>query len=54
MIFNVCVCVCGVEDLSARLRQRRLRWFGHIERMGNEVFVKKCMGTDEQTDGSST
>ncbi len=33
--------MCGVEDLSAKLRQRRLRWFGHVERAGggalNEV-----------------
>ncbi len=31
----------GVEDLSAKLRQRRLRWFGRVERAGggalNEV-----------------
>ncbi len=34
--------MCGVEDLSAKLRQRRLRWFGHAERAGggalNEVW----------------
>ena len=22
----------GVEDLSLKLRQRRLRWFGHVKR----------------------
>ncbi len=26
--------MCGVKDLSAKLRQRRLRWFGHVERVG--------------------
>ncbi len=33
--------MCGVMDLSAKLMQRRLRWFGHVERAGggalNEV-----------------
>ncbi len=24
--------MCGVEDLSAKLRKRKLRWFGHVER----------------------
>ena len=24
--------MCGVEDLSVKLRQRRLRWFGHVKR----------------------
>ena len=23
--------MCGVEDLSVKLRQRRLRWFGHVK-----------------------
>ncbi len=26
--------MCGVEDLSSKLRQRRLRWFGDVERAG--------------------
>ena len=25
--------MCGVEDLSVKLRQRRLRWFGHVKRV---------------------
>ncbi len=29
---------CGVVEWVTR---RTLRWFGHIERMGNEEFVKK-------------
>ena len=24
--------ICGVEDLSVKLRQRRLRWFEHVKR----------------------
>ena len=24
--------MCGVEDLSVRVMQRRLRWFGHVRR----------------------
>ena len=23
--------MCGVEDLSVKLRQTRLRWFGHVK-----------------------
>ena len=26
--------MCWVEDLSVKLRQRRLRWFGHVKRAG--------------------
>ena len=29
--------MCGVEDLSVELRQRRLRWFGHVKRAGGGV-----------------
>ena len=24
--------MCGVEDFSVKLKQRRLRWFGHVKR----------------------
>ena len=24
--------MCGVENLSVKLRQKRLRWFGHVKR----------------------
>ena len=31
----------GVEDLEKHLRQKRLRWFGHIVRRDEEVEIKK-------------
>ena len=31
----------GVDDLEEHLRQKRLRWFGHIARRDEEVEVKK-------------
>ena len=31
----------GVDDLEEHLRQRRLRWFGHITRRDEEVEIKK-------------
>ena len=31
----------GVDDLEEPLRQKRLRWFGHIVRRNEEVEVKK-------------
>ena len=30
--------MCGVEDLSVKLRQRRLRWFGHVKRSEGGVL----------------
>lgn len=41
--------MCGVQDLAVRLRQRRLRWFGHVERaeegnMLREVGVVRVEG----------
>ncbi len=40
--------MCGVEDLSVELRQRRLRCFGHVERAGggalNEVRELRVEG----------
>ena len=29
--------MCEVEDLSVKLRQRRLRWFGHVKSIGGGV-----------------
>ena len=31
----------GVDDLEEHLRQKRLRWFGHIVRRNEEVEIKK-------------
>ena len=31
----------GVNDLKEHLRQKRLRWFGHIVRRDEEVEIKK-------------
>ena len=31
----------GVHDLEEHLRQKRLRWFGHIARRDVEVEIKK-------------
>ena len=40
--------MCGVEDLSVKVRQRRLRWFGHVRRaegsLLNEVEGMRIVG----------
>ena len=40
--------MCGVEDLSVQVRQRKLRWFGHIRRaegsLLNEVEEVRIAG----------
>ena len=33
----------AVEDLEEHLRQKRLRWFGHIVRQDEEVQIKKML-----------
>ena len=33
----------GVSDLEEHLRQKRLRWFGHIVRRDKEVEIKKVL-----------
>ena len=33
----------GVDDLEEHLRQKRLRWFGHIVRRDEEVEIKKML-----------
>ena len=33
----------GVDDLEEHLRQKRLRWFGHIVRRDEEVMIKKVL-----------
>ena len=33
----------GVDNLEEHLRQKRLRWFGHIVRRDKEVEIKKVL-----------
>ena len=33
----------GVEDLEEHLMQKRLRWFGHIVRIDDEVEIKRVL-----------
>ena len=33
----------GVGDLEEHLRQKRLRWFGHIVKRDEEVEIKKML-----------
>ena len=33
----------GVDDLEEHLRQKRLRWFGHIVRRDDEMDIKKVL-----------
>ena len=30
--------MCGVEELPVKLRQRRLRWYGHVKRAEGSVL----------------
>ena len=32
----------GIQDIYVVMRQMRLRWFGHIERMETENWFSKC------------
>ena len=32
----------GIQDIFVIMRQMQLRWFGHIERMKTEKWVRKC------------
>ena len=36
--------MCRVEDLSVKLRQRRLRWFGHVKGAEGGVLSKVRIG----------
>ena len=38
----------GVDNLEEHLRQKRLRWFGHIVRGDEEVEIKKVENTDRE------
>ncbi len=31
---------CGIREMEVILRQRRLQWFGHVRRAGQESVVK--------------
>ena len=33
----------GVDNLEEHLRQKRLKWFGHIVRRDDEVEIKKVL-----------
>ena len=37
------VIAVGVDDLEEHLRQKRLRWFGHIVRRYEDVEIKKVL-----------
>ena len=39
---RVCVCVCLCEDMAVLLRQRRMRWLGHMARMDDDR-APKCV-----------
>ncbi len=32
---------CGVENLETVLRRERLRWFGHVERAGEDTVLER-------------
>ena len=32
----------GLDSIRNCIRRGRLRWFGNVERWGNDSFVKKC------------
>ena len=33
----------GVDDIALILQQNRLRWYGHVLRKDDDIWVKKCM-----------
>ena len=35
----------GLEDISIIAQRRRLRWYGHVERRGDD-WIKKCMSLE--------
>ena len=32
--------ICGVEELSVKLSQKKMRWFGHLKRGEGDVLGK--------------
>ena len=43
--------ICGVEDLSVKLRQRRLRWFEHVKSAEEGVLGKVARGGGDESLG---
>ena len=33
--------MCGVEDVAVKIRQRRLRWYGHVRRSQEESILRE-------------
>jgi len=33
----------GLEPVSLMMKKCRLRWFGHVERKGDNDWVKRCI-----------
>ena len=33
----------GIDDIAFVLQQNTLRWYGHVLRKEDDVWVKKCM-----------
>jgi len=33
----------GIDDIALVLQQNRLRWYGHVLRIEDDDWVKKCM-----------
>jgi len=40
----------GVDDIALVLQQNRLRWYGHVLRKDDDVWVKK--GMEHEVEGS--
>ena len=36
----------GVEEVADVIRARRLTWFGHVNRMRDDCWVKRCMALE--------
>ena len=41
----------GVRSITSRLREGRLRWLGHVKRMGNNNWVRKTMDLELEVEG---
>jgi len=38
-----------MEDIRTVLQRYRLRWFAHVQRKDEEIWIKKCMKYPELT-----